>query len=142
MSKVVSGVNVRSLFKRESVLEYRPIMGPDGVEWHWSLLPLPGETHAVASGHQKSKGLASVQARTEARALGYEIKDVRTVANPVSESTEDELVECPRCRGSKKSPDLPDNPCGCCEGTGTVTAKKREALQHISRDLRSRLASH
>lgn len=74
-------MNIRALFKRDAVLEYRPIMGADGPEWHWSLLAVPDEDTAIASGHKKTKGLASVQARTEARAQGYAIVRVRTVAS-------------------------------------------------------------
>ena len=69
---------VTALFqKRCATLEYRPAPVEGSFVWYWSLLPLPDETHALATGSAANKGKASMQARQEARRKGYSIASVR-----------------------------------------------------------------
>jgi len=67
-----------TLFQRKyATIEYRPVTVGGGFEWYWSLLPLPNETHALATGTAVSKGKASIQARQEARKQGYTVTRIR-----------------------------------------------------------------
>jgi hypothetical protein len=71
-------VNANALFQRRyAALEYRPAPINGSHIWYWSLLPLPDETHALATGHAENKGKASIQARQEARKQGYAITTIR-----------------------------------------------------------------
>lgn len=82
-------MKARDLFDRKHVvLEYRPVLVDDAWEWYWVLLPLPSESHALATGSAASRGLASSLARREARRLGCSIKSVRVVKRKVEETEE------------------------------------------------------
>jgi transcription elongation factor Elf1 len=71
-------VTANTLFQRKyAALEYRPAPINGSHIWYWSLLPLPDETHALATGHAENKGKASIQARQEARKHGYAITTIR-----------------------------------------------------------------
>jgi len=71
-------MTAQELFKtRNTVLEYRPVQQGDGIVWYWVLLPLPGETQALAQGAGESKGEAGIKARQEAHRLRRKISQVR-----------------------------------------------------------------
>jgi DnaJ-class molecular chaperone len=48
------------------------------------------------------------------------------------------LVNCFRCKGTGKSPDLP-MPCACCKGTGKLTKKLFDAKRQIAKDIAAKL---
>ena len=71
-------MNARDLFKRnEALVEYRPVKNGDAWSWYWVLLPLPAEDVAIASGMATNRGVASLEARKEARKAGRHITKVR-----------------------------------------------------------------
>ena len=71
-------MQANTLFQRKyAALEYRPAPINGNHIWYWSLLPLPDETHALATGSAPTKGKASIQARQAARKQGYAITTIR-----------------------------------------------------------------
>lgn len=81
-------MNARELFKsNEAVVEYRPVKRTDGSwDWFWVLLPLPAEDVALGSGLEASRGMASLEARKEARRVGRRIAKVRVHHHKLKES--------------------------------------------------------
>lgn len=49
-------------------------------------------------------------------------------------------VDCPVCHGNKQSPYDPNKgPCRCCNGEGSVTKEKSQALARARKDITKRM---
>jgi DnaJ-class molecular chaperone len=45
------------------------------------------------------------------------------------------LIKCFLCKGTGKSPDLPDTKCTCCGGKGKITHKLYLAKKRLAKDI-------
>ncbi len=69
----------QQFFKRdEAAIEYQPLKQADGsILWYWTLIPLPSEESALASGREATRGAAATAARREALKSGRAITKIR-----------------------------------------------------------------